>query len=201
MRNKTPALIPIFRSHHQAKLLATLLLHPDREYTVIQLARDLEVPLSTLHREVERLVSAGILRDRPVGRARLLSADTSSRLTAPLTELLAVTYGPLDVVRDEFERLHDADLVLIHGSWAARYSGDAGPPPNDVDVLVVGATERTAVYDAAERARQRLGMPVNAIVSTRRRWTAAGDALVQQIRASPFVVVVDRHTPSPEVAS
>jgi DNA-directed RNA polymerase specialized sigma24 family protein len=55
MRSEAPPLMPIFRSRHQADLLAWLLLHPDREYTTTELARRLGVPLTTLHREVQRL--------------------------------------------------------------------------------------------------------------------------------------------------
>jgi hypothetical protein len=59
---------------------------------------------------------------------------------------------------------------------------------------VVGAPARTAVYDAAERASRRLDLPVNPTISSRRRWTEAADGLIQQIRASPSVVVVDRRS-------
>jgi DNA-binding transcriptional ArsR family regulator len=194
MRSEAPALAPIFRSQHQAQLLATLLLRPESEYTITELARLVGIPLSTIHREVERLVRAGILRDRLVGRARLLSANMDSRLARPLAELLAVTYGPLAVVGDEFGTIDDVDLVLIYGSWAARYHGNPGPPPQDIDVLLVGAPARSAVYDAAERGRQRLGVQVNPIISSRRRWLAGTDALIQQIKNSPSVVVVDRGT-------
>jgi DNA-binding Lrp family transcriptional regulator len=201
MRNEAPPLVPIFRSQHQGYLLATLLLHPGREYTITELAKLVGAPLSTVHREIERLVQAGILRGRVVGRARLLSANPQSRLGGPLTELVAVTYGPLAVVSEEFGTIDNVDLVLICGSWAARYRGEAGPPPQDIDVLVVGAPARSTVYDAAERARQRLDIPVNSILSSRHRWLVATDALIQQIKSSPSVVVVDRGEHAPDAGS
>lgn len=37
-RSDAPPLLPILRSRHQADLLAVLLLHPDRAYTLIDLA-------------------------------------------------------------------------------------------------------------------------------------------------------------------
>jgi hypothetical protein len=49
--------MPIFRSRHQAELLVWTLLHPDREYTLTELANQLDIPLTTLHREIERLVA------------------------------------------------------------------------------------------------------------------------------------------------
>jgi len=192
MRSGPPGLLPIFRSQRQALLLATLFLHPDRELTIGELAHRVGVPVTSIQRDVEALVEAEILRSRTVGRARLVSGNAESRLARPLTDLLAVTYGPLTVVGEEFGEIEEVDRVLIYGSWAARYQGTPGPPPQDLDVLVVGAPARPAVYDAAERAGRRLDMPVNPTISSRRRWADAADGLIQQIKASPAVVVLDR---------
>ncbi|MEO8518929.1 MAG: ArsR family transcriptional regulator [Dermatophilaceae bacterium] len=196
MRSEAPALMPIFRSQHQAALLAWLFLHPENEYTLTDLAKRLGVPLTTLQREAQRLVSAGILRDRTLGRSRLLRANLSNRAGAPLTQLLEVTFGPETVIGEEFD-LANAARVLIYGSWAERYHGTAGPPPNDVDVLVVGSLERADVYDAADRAQARLGMQVNPVIRTPEQWADDADSLVLQIKASPNVDV----TPALRVTS
>ena len=188
MRSAAPALMPIFRSQHQAVLLAWLLLHPDQEYTLTELAKKLGVPLTTLQREAQRLVGAGILQDRTIGRARLLRANLSNRAAAPLTQLLEVTFGPETVIGEEFN-LADAEQVLIYGSWADRYHGTPGPPPNDVDVLVVGSLDRADVYDAADRAQVRLGMQVNPVIRTAEQWAKDADSMVLQIKASPTVDV------------
>ena len=180
--------MPIFRSRHQAALLAWLLLHPEHEYTLTDLAARLEVPLTTLQREAQRLVTAGILQDRTLGRARLLRANVTNRAAAPLTQLLQVTFGPQTVIGDEFA-LAGAVKVVIFGSWAERYRGAPGPPPNDVDVLVVGVVDRADVYEAADRAQVRLGMQVNPVVRTPEQWAGGADSLVLQIKASPTVDV------------
>jgi len=180
--------MPIFRSQHQAALLAWLLLHPEHEYTLTELAKRLDVPLTTLQREAQRLVGAGILADRTLGRARLLRANLSNRAAVPLTRLLEVTFGPETVIGEEFD-LTNAEQVLIYGSWAERYHGTPGPPPNDVDVLVVGELDRADVYDAADRAQARLGIQVNPVIRTSEQWANDGDSLVLQIKASPTLDV------------
>lgn len=174
-------------------MLAWLLLHPDHEYTLTDLAKRLGVPLTTLQREAQRLVRAGILRDRTLGRARLLRANVANRAAAPLTQLLQVTYGPQTVIGDEFDFV-GAERVLIYGSWAERYHGVPGLPPNDVDVLVVGDIDRADVYGAADRAQARLGMQVNPVVRTRQQWADDADSLVLQIKASPTVDVAPERT-------
>jgi AraC-like DNA-binding protein len=196
MRSEAPALLPIFRSQHQAAMLAWLLLHPDAEYTLTELATRLGVPLTTLQREAQRLVEAGILQDRTVGRARLVRANLAHPVAAPLTQVLQATFGPQSVIGEEFEAV-GADGVLIYGSWAERYHGTPGPPPHDIDVLVVGAVDRADVYDAADRAQHRLGMQVNPVIRTPEQWAEDADSLVVQIKASPTLDV----TPERQVSA
>ena len=191
MRSAAPALLPIFRSRLQADILAALLLDPDREYSMTDIAQRFGAPLSTVHGEVARLAEAGLLSRRHVGRTALIRANRASRLTGPLAELLLLSWGPLQVIAEEFASLDGAEQVLIFGSWAARYHQKPGPPPRDLDVLVVGSPARQAVYDAADRAQQRLGMPVNPVIRTADAWYLGADPLVQQIQSSPLVTVLE----------
>jgi DNA-binding transcriptional ArsR family regulator len=191
MRSEAPALLPIFRSPLQAQLLAMLLLNPGEEHTATELARRFDAPLTTVHQLLRQLVDAGLLVRRAVGRTSLLSADQGNPLVGPLTELLMLTWGPQQVVAEEFADLPGMERVLIFGSWAARFRQTPGPPPRDVDVLVIGEAERGAVYDAADRAQRRLGMPVNPVLRTGAQWTDdAPDPLVRQIRSTELVEVL-----------
>jgi DNA-binding transcriptional ArsR family regulator len=200
MRSAAPALLPIFRSRLQADILAALLLNPDNEHSLTELARRLHAPLSTVHGEVRRLTDAGLLRRREVGRSALVRANTDNRLVKPLAELLLLSWGPLQVVAEEFAGLDGAEQVMIFGSWAARYRQRLGKPPHDLDVLVVGRPSREDVHAAADRAQQRLGMPVNPVVRTEDAWHLASDPLVRQIQSSPLVTVLvpdDNRTSGP----
>jgi len=94
----------------------------------------------------------------------MVQANTSNRLVEPLAELLFFSWGPMQVVADEFSGLYGAERVPMFGSWAARYLQWPSPPPHDLDILVVGHPARGDVCDAADRAQQRLGMPVNPVI-------------------------------------
>ena len=120
----------------------------------------------------------------------MVQANPNNRLVEPLAEVLFLSWGPLQVVADEFSSLDGAERVLIFGSWAARYLQRPGPPPGDVDVLVVGGPTRESVYDAADRAERRLGMPVNPVIRAADAWRDAVDPLIQQIQSGPFAVVL-----------
>ncbi|KDP00275.1 MarR family transcriptional regulator [Mycobacterium avium subsp. hominissuis] len=190
MRTEAPALLPVFRSQHQGQLLAQLLLNPAREYTVTDLARALGAPKQTIQQEVERLVTASVLRDRRQGRNRLVSANPNHPAFTALAQLALVTFGPHNIIAEEFAAIPGVEQVLIFGSWAARYTGQPGPAPHDIDVLIVGDTSRMDVFDAADRAEKRLGTPVNPEQATPAQWADPADwALLVQIKQQPIVQV------------
>jgi len=189
MRKPAPALLPIFRSQLQAQLLSWLYLRAQEEFTLSQLARKLEVSPGALHAEVDRLVEASVLRDRRVGRSRLVQANTAARIARPLGELLLVTYGPEWVIAEEFADTSGVRQVVIYGSWARRYRGEAGREPADIDVMVIGRPNRDSIYLAAERSEQRLGMPVNSTVRSVEAWEASTDALVLTAKKDALVVI------------
>lgn len=166
-----------------------LLLHPDEEYGLSDLATRIDVPVSTLHREVVRLESAGLITSRSLGRNRLLRADLTHPASQPLTRLLELTFGPRAVIAEEFD-IPGAAHVIIFGSWASRYTGTQGRPPQDIDVLVVGEVARADVYEAADRAQDRLGLEINPVVRSMDEWASPVDELVLQIKGSAHTVVL-----------
>lgn len=186
-------MLPIFRSQTQGEILALLLLHPDQEFSLTDLSRRVNAPLTSIHREVERLAEATLVAERQLGRNRMVRANPAHPASEPLTRLLELSFGPQHVVAEEFAELRGASQVMIFGSWAARHAGQAGAVPHDVDVLVVGeGVARADVYQAADRAQGRLGLPVNPTIRTPVQWTDPNDPLSAQIRSSPRLTVLGR---------
>lgn len=74
--------------------------------------------------------------------------------------------------------------------------GEPGPPPHDIDVLVIGKADRADLCEAADRASARLGIEVNPVVRSANQWADPEDGLVKQIKASAHAAVLD----SPELA-
>jgi DNA-binding transcriptional ArsR family regulator len=92
------ALLPILRSSFQGELLAWLILHPEQEFSLTELSGRLGASRSTVSREADQFVAAGLVTDQRRGNLRLLRANTDNLIAAPLSELLALTYGPVAVL-------------------------------------------------------------------------------------------------------
>lgn len=188
MRTQAPLLAPVFRSDGQARLLAVVLLGGD-EVSISDLAERAHLAYPTAHREVARLLEAGILAEREVGRARLIRANQASPLTGPLREILLVATGPVALLAEELAPLAGVDSAFLYGSFAARVRGVEGPSPRDIDVMVVGTPDAAAVYDACERVERLVGRPVNPTIVTVEE-LGRGSGFLEHVRANPIVPVL-----------
>lgn len=190
-------LLPLLRSPLLGELLAWVYLHPDEAYSVTDLARKLGRSQSTVSREADRLTTVGLVREVRRGNLRLLQANPDSPLAPPLTELLALTYGPVAVLGDLLATVPGVAEAYIYGSWAARYKGEPGLSPRDVDVLVIGEADEDNLFDAARAAEQRLGREVNIHQVSAKSWGSPGtDPFLASVRSRPLAPVDLHREPS-----
>lgn len=179
-------LTPFVRSDAVGAILAESLSHPDREFSLAELGRRTGVSSPVVHREVGRLVESGILRDRHEGRNRLVRADDEHPLFRPMREIVDATYGPVPVLREQFDGVEGIERVLIYGSWAARRAGEAGEFPNDIDVLVLGSAPRRVLVAIASEVGERLDVPVNVTRLSIEEWeTDDPTPFVATLRSRP----------------
>ena len=185
----TPPLLPLLRSRVQGDFLALIYLHPDRDYSITEAAKAIHANVKTVYALAAHLIESGFIADSHRGNIHLVRAVTDSPISRPLTDLLMVTYGPLPVLTDLLRGVEGVEAAYIFGSWAARYKGEVGPVPNDVDVLVIGDPDRDDLYDIAEEARRRLGREVNPRIIPAATWASppANDPFLKHVRTQPLV--------------
>ena len=133
MRTSVPGRLPLFRSEMQVRLLALLLLQPERSWTLKELANALGAVSSSVHRELGRAEAAGLIRRDASARPHRFAGAPDDALYEPLAELLRRTVGVEEDLRAALDRRGVA-AAAIHGSWV---TGNRRPD-SDIDVLVVG---------------------------------------------------------------
>ncbi|MGD9694982.1 MAG: MarR family transcriptional regulator [Thermoleophilia bacterium] len=189
MRTEAPLLLPIFRSEGQGRLLARVYLAPDRPASLTGLARELGLDPGGVTREADRLERAGLIRSERIGGVRLLRPDEDSPYHRGLHDLLLKAFGPAVVIGPALGTVTGIEEAFVFGSWAARYLGEAGDPPRDIDVMVVGRPDRLAVSRALRPIEGELGREVNETIVSRERWEEAGDGFLRGVRAGPLVPI------------
>lgn len=190
MKVPAPTLAPILRSDAQGRILARVLADPETGYSLSDLVNWSKTSMPTVQREIERAEQAGIVNTEKVGPTRVVRANDSHPLHDAIRRILLATYGPPAVIADEFNGIEKVQAVVLFGSWAARYLGERGRVPNDIDVLVIGDADRDVVDDAAERAERRIGVPLQATVRTKAQWESARESFIKEVRSRPLVLVL-----------
>ncbi len=192
MQSVAPPLLPLLRSRLQTELLTLLLLSPGREWTLTELAGRVGSSVVTAQREVSRAEQTGVITSRRLGNTRLVTA-AASLLTEPLTELLLRSFGPRQVIAEAVANVAGIEHVLLFGSWVARYEGQSGRPPADIDVLVIGTPNRD---DLAQRASARLSREVNITIRSPDWWRDGDDGFHAEVTTRPLVPVLENATSS-----
>ncbi len=181
--------MPIFRTRHQAELLACLFLRPAEEFKFPELTRQLDMASTPLRAEVDRLVGAGLIQESYVGESQTWRANRDALAASPLTELLSLSFGPQVVLNEEFHQLGRVHMVLIYGPWALLHVGQPCQESTSIDVLVIGAPDPEQVHIAAGQAEKRLGMEISATVRSLEVWREGTDPLIRIARDQHVVVV------------
>jgi len=183
------SLLPILRSRGQAEILCAVLANPNREWTLGELAKVSGQSLPTVQREVERAELAALVESRRLGRQRLVKAGPS-QIAIMLANLLLWSYGPKFVIAEEFAGIKGIDRLFIFGSWAARYHGVDGYPPQDLDILVIGDANLSDVFRAAHAASNKLQLEVNPKLFSHTWWeNKTGSGFRMEIDRRPIVEI------------
>ena len=170
-------------------MLAALYLHPEREQTATALARESGVSLPTILRDIDRLTTAGFVLERTSGRNRYLKVNQSHPIFGAVSEVLRYTYGPLALLPEILAAIPGIEEAHLFGSWAARYLGELGGDPNDVDVVAIGNPDRMRIFEAASVATTGIGREVNIRAISRADWEDAQDLFVRTVKGGPLVEV------------
>lgn len=182
-----PRLAPIFRSDTQLRILGATYLEPERHFTIPDLVEHTGRPQPTVAREVQRLVTAGLLESELRSGRRTVWAAVTSPIFDELRSILLKTIGPEPVLERLLRTVPGIERAVIYGSWARRYHGEAGPFPGDVDLMVIGKADVARARAAADDASRELGRDVNATVLTRQEWDEEETGFIAQVKSGTLV--------------
>jgi DNA-binding transcriptional ArsR family regulator len=166
-------------------LLARVFTHDDRE-TLAELARALGADPATVQREVTRLEDAAIVRTRRSGRNRIVEPNPDSPIYGELHALLRKVFGAPAALERALASVAGVEQAFVFGSWARRFHGESGPLPRDVDLLVIGAVDPSAVYDAIRPVEDEGGIEINPLVLSPQEW-ADPRGVAERVRRGALV--------------
>ena len=186
-------LAELFSSKLRAAVLGHILARPHLGFSLTDLSRLLDLPVSSLQHECYKLVRIGVLRDQRAGNARLYRPDPRCPLLEPLTTLILAAIGPEAGLAAAVEGVPGLELALVAGHLRPTRQ-DADP----VHLVLVGELPLEAVDGVLARAVAVLGPhpdwpPIELAYFRPGEWAArraAGNRYLSELLAGPVVSLV-----------
>lgn len=184
----TLALDALFDGQRQ-KALGWLLLNPDCQVHVRDLARKTKAHAGSLHRELSRLASAGLITRSVAGNQVRYQANKQSPIFNELASIFRKTRGLTSVIRDAIEPLRqNIEVAFIYGSMAKGNAHER----SDIDLFVIGGVDFSALVIALHPYQEELGREINLGLYSRadyRRKLSERDAFIRDVIAQPKLFV------------
>jgi hypothetical protein len=131
---------------------------------------------------------------------RLVSVNREHPLYRALSEVVLYSFGPLEILGDKVAALEGLTAAYIFGSWAARYSGEQGVDPGDVDLLLVGQFDRSKAFEIALQASRQVGKEINVNNLSTDEWKTEELGFVKTLKSRLLIQIIGS-TPSASAIS
>lgn len=159
----------LFPNQYRRKVLGLLLMRPDQQIHLRELARVIGAAPGTLKKELDALCGVGLLRAERVGNQVRFCANTAHPVFPELQALIRKTIGLVDALRLSLAPLAGRiDAAFVFGSMASG-TESAG---SDIDLMVVGDAGFAEIVDATYAAQATLGREINPKVMSASEWQA-----------------------------
>lgn len=180
----------LFPNQYRRKVLALLMLNPQRWLHLRELARLTGASPGTLKKELDALTSVGLLRLQKVGNQIQFSANTEHPVFPELSALVRKTTGLRDVLALALAPLaSQIEVAFVFGSIAKATEG----PQSDVDLLLIGNATFGQVANAVYDAQLLLARDINPKLMSRVEWSEkknAQNVFVQELMDKPKIFIV-----------
>ena len=187
MKPKPALLSPLIRSDVQGLILAKLFLNAGEDFTITELADFAFTSVPTAMREVDRLVEADYVLDKPLGRVRLIRANAYHVLFNSIFQIVAHSYGPSTALPKALGNLFGLQSAFIHGEWAARLAQIPGPIPAEVELILVGNMNRIEAGRLVTQAEKIIGKSINIQFASNFDWDRGSSEVISRIKSGPLL--------------
>lgn len=190
MKTKAALSDLLFPNQYRRKVLGLLLMRPEQQIHLRELARVIGAAPGTLKKELDALCEAGLLRAERVGNQVRFCANTAHPVFPELQALIRKTIGLVDALRLSLAPLAGRiDAAFVFGSMASG-TESAG---SDIDLMVVGDAGFADVVDATYAAQAALGREINPKVMSASEWQAKKaerNAFLQDVLNKPRIMLI-----------
>jgi predicted nucleotidyltransferase len=177
-------------SEYRRRVLGLLLLQQETPYHVREIARLTGTSAGSLHRELSKLASAGVLIRKKSGNQVYYQANTEFPIFQELRSILKKTSGLVDVIMEALVPFaENLDAAFIFGSVAKG----SETLRSDIDLLIIGNIDFAQAVTTLYPLQETLGREINPKIYSKKEWKQCiidKNLFVQEILNGPQIFII-----------
>ena len=177
---------------YRQRALGLLLLNPDASFHVRELARLTGTSAGTLHKELTKLTTGGILQRKQIGNQVHYSANLNCPIFDELASILRKTSGLADVLAKALIGLENKiEFAFVFGSVAR---GDQ-QTHSDIDVMLIGSLNFSDAVQALHASQAVLQREINPVVYSQNEFNRRiknNDTFINEVLAKPKLFIIGK---------
>jgi predicted nucleotidyltransferase len=139
-------------------ILAATYGQPERWWYLSELAQQFNTTPSSLQRELQSMVSSGILRQRRDGRRTYFQAESASPIFSELRGIIVKTLGVEGALKEALAKFGDRiACAFLYGSVARRQEHAL----SDVDLMIIGSVGLSELSPSLRMLEKKFGREIN----------------------------------------
>lgn len=167
-------------SRVRAKMIELFFAHETEMYYVREITREIKEEINAVRRELERMLSAGILKSEQRGNRLYYFVNPRYLFFQEFQQMVVKTTGLGKKIRKYLRKLGTVSFVMFSG----RYVQGLAPRQGEVDILLVGEIVLPELTALIKEEEQRLGREINYTVFSLQEFE------FRKTRRDPFIMDV-----------
>jgi len=174
----------------QQKVIGLLFGMPDKSFYTNEIMRWASMGRGTVGRELDKLVSAGLLTATREGNQNHYQANTENPIYAELVSIVKKTFGVADEIREVVQLFDDnIELAFIYGSIAKGTESKS----SDIDLMLVGkGLQYGDIIEALMSLEETLKRTINPTIYDTKDFAAKldkGNSFVMRVMEQPKIMI------------
>ena len=147
----------IFKSKTRKELFRLYFTNPDDEYYLRELERVLNIPVSMIRKELNRLEEDGIFLSRKKGNMIYYLLNKSYPLFDELKSIVSKTIGVQGLLKEILSRMKGIEFAFVYGSFAKHEE----IAKSDIDLFIVGKLDEARLLREINKLEGKLKREIN----------------------------------------
>lgn len=187
---QTTAISDALFTKTQQKVLGLLFGMPDKSFYTNEIMRWASMGRGTVSRELDKLVSAGLLTATREGNQNHYQANNENPIYTELVSIVKKTFGVADEIREVVQLFDDyIELAFIYGSIARGTESKS----SDIDLMLVGkGLHYGDIIEALMPLEETLQRTINPTIYDTKDFTTKldkGNSFVTRVMEQPKIMI------------